>query len=146
VVTLVEQDRRTAALVRQNVAAVGLGEVADLEVVQASVGRYLAGERAVRPGPAYDVVFLDPPYDLPAAAVVDDLRALGDGWLAARALVVVERSTRTAPPAWPAGYEAGRMRSYGETTLWYGTWPGGPPDDLRYGHDDLPPSQPAQEP
>ena len=42
------------------------------------------------------------------------------GWLAPGALVVVERSARGSPPSWPAGLQADRSRTYGETVLWYG--------------------------
>jgi 16S rRNA (guanine966-N2)-methyltransferase len=119
-VTLVEQDRRTAGLIRANAAAVDLRGV---EVVAGAVSRHLAGA----PGAAvtaYDVVFLDPPYDLAPAAVTRDLRALTGGWLASDALVVVERSARTAPVDWPDGYEPVRSRTYGETALWFATWRG----------------------
>jgi 16S rRNA (guanine966-N2)-methyltransferase len=130
-VTLVEQDRRTAGLVRDNARSLGL----DAEVVCAPVARHLAG----RPGPAYDVVFLDPPYGLPRADVEADLAALAAGWLADGALVVVERSTRDSGLTWPAGFEPGRVRSYGETSLRYATWVG-------YGRDDLTSPDPAEEP
>jgi 16S rRNA G966 N2-methylase RsmD len=42
------------------------------------------------------------------------------GWLAADAVVVVERSSRSGPVEWVAGLTADRSRRYGETTLWYG--------------------------
>jgi 16S rRNA (guanine966-N2)-methyltransferase len=67
------------------------------------------------------VVFLDPPYDLPDGAVrgiVEGLRR--DGWLAAGALVVVERASRGGEWVWPDGVEPVRSRRYGEGTLWYG--------------------------
>ncbi len=113
-VTLVEQDRRTAALVRANAADLALPGV---DVVCAPVARFLAGS----PSP-YDVVFLDPPYALEAFAVSADLTALAEGgWLAPDASVVVERSTRGEPLTWPAGVEPGRVRSYGETALAFGT-------------------------
>ena len=52
---------------------------------------------------------------------LDDLSALLDGgWLADRALVVVERATRGGEWHWPAGVEGDRSRRYGEATLWYG--------------------------
>ena len=57
VVTLVEQDRRTAALISGNVKTLGFGQV---EVLAASV----AGTLARTPVAPYDVVFLDPPYPL----------------------------------------------------------------------------------
>jgi len=113
-VALVEQDRRTSALIRDNVRSLGF---AGVEVLTASVSRVLAG----RPPSPYDVVFLDPPYSLGAGAVLDDLTALlRHGWLSAEALVVVERSSRSGLLAWPAGFITARSRRYGETTLWYG--------------------------
>ena len=114
--TLVEQDRRTAELIRTNARGVGLP---DAEVVAASVARHLAG----RPAAAYDVVFVDPPYSQPGDAVVADLRALAaHGWLAPGALVVVERSSRQPIGAWPDGFLPDRVRRYGETTLTFATW------------------------
>jgi len=114
VVTLVEHDRRTAAVIRENVRTLGFRGV---DVVVAPAARALAQP----PGAPYDVVFLDPPYAVPDAEVEDDLRALVEhGWLAHRAIVVVERSGRGAQPAWPEGLVGDRSRRYGETTLWYG--------------------------
>jgi 16S rRNA (guanine966-N2)-methyltransferase len=55
------------------------------------------------------------------AEVTDDLVTLVErGWLTGDALVVVERATRGAPLAWPAGLVADRERRYGAGTLWYG--------------------------
>ena len=114
VVTLVEHDRRTAALIRSNAATLGFDQV---EVLASPAGRTLAQP----PRAPYDVVFLDPPYALPGADVEADLRALRDhDWLAHDALVVVERSSRGDPLTWPDGLRGDRSRKYGETTLWYG--------------------------
>ena len=55
VVTMVEQDRRTAALISENVKALGFSHC---EVVNASVAATLLRE----PVAPYDVVFLDPPF------------------------------------------------------------------------------------
>jgi 16S rRNA (guanine966-N2)-methyltransferase len=117
VVTLVEHDRRTARLIRENIATLGMSRDSRVEVVVSPVSRALSQS----PPAPYDVVFLDPPYALPAADVEADLQALVEhGWLAHHALVVVERSTRDDGPAWPTGLVADRSRRYGETTLWYG--------------------------
>ena len=114
VVTAVEHDRRTAALIRENARALGMGGV---DVVTGSVPRVLAHP----PRAPYDVVFLDPPYHLETARVVADLHALVvQYWLAAGALVVVERSSRSGDLGWPDGLEGLRSRRYGETMLWYG--------------------------
>lgn len=114
VVTLVEQDRRTASVLRENVRALSLPGV---EVTVGAVARTLAQP----PRAPYDVVFLDPPYALAAPDLLADLRALVDhGWLAHGALVVVERSSRDPALRWPDGLVGERSRKYGETTLWYG--------------------------
>lgn len=133
--TLVEQDRRTAGIVRTNAEAVGLPHA---EVVTGSVARHLAD----RPAAPYDVVFLDPPYPLTRKAAADDLAALAaNGWLVDDAVVVVERSSREPLPPWPTGFEVGRERRYGETTLTFATWTGRPveSDPSCYGHDDAAP-------
>lgn len=114
VVTLVEHDRRTAALIRDNARTLGFGGVG---VLAAPVARTLAQP----PTAPYDLVFVDPPYALPDDDVLACLRALvANDWLAAEALVVVERSTRGADLAWPDGLAGDRSKKYGETTLWYG--------------------------
>lgn len=114
VVTLVEQDRRTAALIADNVRTLGFHHV---DVVTASVLATLL--RA--PVAPYDVVFLDPPYPLPNSDVEAALAALVEHeWLTAGALVVLERSSRGPLAQWPDGLAARRDKRYGETLLRYG--------------------------
>lgn len=117
-VTLVEQERRAAAVISRNARDLGavLGEEVDLRV--RSVRAVLAAPPPQ--GERYDLVVADPPYPLPDADLAEDLAALAAGWLAPEALVVVERGRRSPEPAWPAGLEGWRSRRYGETTLWYG--------------------------
>ncbi len=70
------------------------------------------------PQPA-DLVLLDPPYDVPQDRLARVLALLLEGgWLAPGALVVVERSSRTPEPEWPAGLELLDERRHGETVLW----------------------------
>jgi len=115
VVTLVEHDRRTAALITENVRTLGFTQ--RIEVVVGAVAATLA--RA--PRTPYDLVFLDPPYALPAEDVDRDLAALvAHGWLVPSALVVLERGSRGSDPTWPEGLVADRDKKYGETVLWYG--------------------------
>ncbi|HVV76204.1 MAG TPA: 16S rRNA (guanine(966)-N(2))-methyltransferase RsmD [Mycobacteriales bacterium] len=108
-VTLVERDARAARTIRSNVAALAATGV---EVVEASVERFLSAA----PTP-YALVFVDPPYAHPVAGT---LAALTGGWLAADAVVCVERASRDAALAWPEGIDALRSRRYGDSTLWYG--------------------------
>lgn len=115
VVTMVEHDRRTAALISDNLGALGFHQ--RVEVVVAAVAPTLSRP----PRTPYDLVFLDPPYALPASEVDHDLAALvTNGWLVPGALVVVERGSRGSDPTWPEGLVAEREKKYGETMLWYG--------------------------
>ncbi|MGH3738166.1 MAG: 16S rRNA (guanine(966)-N(2))-methyltransferase RsmD [Micromonosporaceae bacterium] len=111
----VEQDPRTARVVKANLASLALAERATVTV--GSVARAVAAP----PETPYDVVFADPPYELPDAelsVVLDHLVA--GGWLTPDSVVVAERGTRSGPPGWVPGLTGERSRRYGETTLWYG--------------------------
>jgi 16S rRNA (guanine966-N2)-methyltransferase len=128
VVTLVESDRRTARLVQDNARALGMSRA---EVVAQPVARYLAQP----PRAPYDVVFADPPYPLAEPDVAEVLRSLvTQDWLAVGAIVVVERSTRSVEPDWPANLVRQRVREYGETVLWYATFE---PSATGPGHADV---------
>ncbi|MDR7087295.1 16S rRNA (guanine966-N2)-methyltransferase [Aeromicrobium panaciterrae] len=109
--TFVESDARAAAVVKQNIEALGAPGV----VVRTTVERYLT----TLPGEPFDLVFLDPPYAVTTDAVSEFVSSLTDVWTAPDALFVVERSTRD-PFVWPEGVEGLRNKKYGETTLWYG--------------------------
>jgi 16S rRNA (guanine(966)-N(2))-methyltransferase RsmD len=114
-VLLVEADARAVRVARANVAALGVAD--RVRVSPTTVARALA----VAPDEPYDLIFADPPYDLPAADITDMLAGLADnGWLAEEAVVVVERSSRDSPVEWVRGITGERGRRYGETTLWYG--------------------------
>jgi len=120
-VLLIESGARAAQVIRQNIAALGLPGAT---VIADRV------ERALARGPAsgrYDVVFADPPYAMADEEVTRMLSLLASaGWLAAGALVVVERATRSGPLHWPEGpqgFTPDRARRYGEATFWYGLGP-----------------------
>ncbi|MFE7930901.1 16S rRNA (guanine(966)-N(2))-methyltransferase RsmD [Streptomyces sp. NPDC057456] len=111
---LVEADARAARTIRENVKNLGLPGAE----VRAGKAQQIV---QTPPSDPYDLVFLDPPY----AVTNDDLREIlltlrSGGWLAADALVTVERSTRGGEFPWPDGFEALRARRYGEGTFWYG--------------------------
>lgn len=119
-VTLVERDRAVAKILRENIAQVGL---TGAHVVVTDVQRLLAGVPPA--GSPFDVVFLDPPYDVSDAQVTTVLdQLLGPGWLRGEAVAVVERPVRTSPGVggspWPLGWLPVRRRDYGDTALWYG--------------------------
>jgi 16S rRNA (guanine966-N2)-methyltransferase len=114
---LVESDRRAADVLRRNVAAVGLPGA----LVRRAGAAAVLGAAADR---AYDVVLVDPPYAVPDAEVAGWLAAAdAHGWLAAGAVVVVERSARGPAFPWPPPLVGVRERRYGETVLHVGSRP-----------------------
>lgn len=119
-VLLVESDARAARVIRENIATLRAAPAARL--VTGRVAQVLAA--APPDGQPYDIVFADPPYAVPDEQITTMLAALADGgWLAAGALVVIERATRDGPVTWVDPITAERSRRYGETTLWYGRRP-----------------------
>jgi 16S rRNA (guanine966-N2)-methyltransferase len=113
---LVDADARAAATATANARDLGLAD--RVTVRRERVERVLAGA----PEP-YDVVFADPPYALGDDEVDAVLERLVAGWLAAGAVVVVERSSRGRGPRWPDVTQPVKQRRYGEGTLWYGRFP-----------------------
>ena len=110
-VVLVERDRPTVRLIEKNIASTGLDAIVRCQAAESFVGT---------PGPAFDVVFCDPPYAVSNDAVSALLASLlAHGRLVEDGLVVVERSTRTPAPDWPGTLSDVWSRRYGETVLHY---------------------------
>ncbi|WP_409485289.1 16S rRNA (guanine(966)-N(2))-methyltransferase RsmD [Arsenicicoccus dermatophilus] len=110
---LVESDRAAAQVISRNAADLGLRGAT---VRRDTVARVLA---AAPPQPM-DLVLVDPPYAVDDDALAAVLAALVDqGWLAPGAVLVVERSSRSAAPRWPEGIEPLADKKYGETTIHY---------------------------
>ncbi|MCI2959059.1 16S rRNA (guanine(966)-N(2))-methyltransferase RsmD [Agromyces atrinae] len=116
-VTLVEKNGDAAAVCRRNAEAVIRAAPKNarpqIGVTTQPVQSFLDASRA-----EFDVVFLDPPYDLGETELEHNLAALAPR-LAEDAIVIVERSSRSPEPRWPAGIELDRRRNYGETVLWW---------------------------
>lgn len=121
-VVLVDAAPRAVGVARANIAALephaepGTDAVVVAAKVASAVGEL--------PPSGFDVVFADPPYDLPGHDLVDVLVQLGErDLLAEGAIVAVERAARD-PWGWPEGFEAVRERRYGDAQVWYGVWYG----------------------
>jgi 16S rRNA (guanine966-N2)-methyltransferase len=111
----VESDRRAAAILQDNIGALGLPGAT---VHRCTAETYLAAVGADEP---FDVVFADPPYAMAGTLVARLLAALADDrWLAEGGIVVLERAWRDAEPSWPSEIKAIKQRRYGEGCLWYG--------------------------
>jgi pantetheine-phosphate adenylyltransferase len=107
----VERSRAALAVLRRNLAELGLAEAA--RVVAAEAARSLA--RLARAGERFDLVLLDPPYGTGDAARLLEAVARA-GILAPGATLVVEGSRREALPAVPGLVLLDRRR-YGDTVV-----------------------------
>ena len=116
-VTLVDRAAAASRVMHDNAARVRKAAPRDaapeITVSSQPVQSFLGGT-----GRTWDVVFLDPPYDLGAAELRHNLEALVPR-LAEDAVVVVERSARDRAPEWPTGLELERRRDYGDTALYW---------------------------
>lgn len=117
VVTLVEKNPQAASLCRANAAALSKAAprtgAPQITVSGQSVQGFLDGTNA-----GFDLVFIDPPYELSAEELAENLRALAP-LLHEEAVVMIERSSRSPEPIWPSGLELDRRKDYGDTTLWW---------------------------
>ena len=95
-VTFIEQDRRAAALIASNLKECGIE--GGYTIHCAEVGAVLDA-RAAADG--FDLILLDPPYDIDNAGFILDRAA---HHLADNGLIVLERATRREPP------ESGALR------------------------------------
>jgi len=105
--TFVEQGHRALDALRVNVESVSLGG----SVVTSSVRDFLE-----RSGASYDLVFVDPPWDMPSAELGSDLAAL-DRLVAADGEVVLSRRHGDEPPPYPPGWRVATDRRYGDTRI-----------------------------
>ena len=91
-VAFVERDRRAVRLIEDNLAACGVG--ADYTIEAADTAAVLRRHT----GPAFDIIWLDPPYDM----VTRDALEAAAGALRPEGVVVLERATRREPDVPPA--------------------------------------------
>jgi 16S rRNA (guanine966-N2)-methyltransferase len=113
----VESDRRAATAVSRNLTALGLTKVGTLRVSPVASVLEVPADRS------YDLVFVDPPYDLPNTEVEGWLAAAErNGWLSDDVTIVVERGRdrRKRGFEWPAPLTGLRERRYGDTVLHLG--------------------------
>ena len=119
-VVLVEKNAKAAEIARKNADLIrSVGKLAPTvaQVVVNSVAHFLDGRVESNAGTgSFDLVFIDPPYDVADSELDDVLTALAPR-LSPGAEVVVERSTRSAAPQPPAGLTLDKSKAYGETTI-----------------------------
>lgn len=115
---MVERDGKAAAVCVANLKVVAKALLKeeiefDGKVVNKSVTSFLA-----TPGETeFNLVFIDPPYEITNDEIVADLESLKP--ILKEATIVVERSSRTEAPTWPTGYTLDDEKSYGDTVVYW---------------------------
>jgi len=107
-VTFIEKHRRAAALIEENLKACGVEGGYTIRCAE-----IVAALDALPAADAFDLILLDPPYDIENVSAVLDAAARR---LAGNGLVVLERATRREPEE-PAALQRTRDVKSGDSTL-----------------------------
>jgi 16S rRNA (guanine966-N2)-methyltransferase len=103
----VEKGRKALAALRKNIADVALGGDVRAESVEVFLGRSTG---------RFDLVFIDPPWDLPSATLERQLAAL-DGLIATSGMVILSRRAGDLPPRAPETWRVATDKRYGDTRI-----------------------------
>lgn len=107
-VECVESSSKAARIIEANARGLKLG---------VTVSHMRVESRMAQPcGRLFDVVFIDPPYDLEEGKLAAILAKLTNV-LADDGVVVVERSSRSPEPVWPEGITLTDERAFGDTRI-----------------------------
>jgi 16S rRNA (guanine966-N2)-methyltransferase len=112
--TFVDAARPATAAIRSNLERAHLAERGTVRTADVRV--YLRRRRVDEP--PYDLVFLDPPYELADPSLSGSLAALDAGWLAPeRWTVVLTRGHKSSLPTVPVHWATRRQLRYGDSLL-----------------------------
>lgn len=121
-VMLVELAPKAVSVCQQNAKKINETLKQDIVAVQrGKVDTYLSSlvdEETLLPRKTFDLVFMDPPYPLTDQELSVTLQKVSLV-LEKDATVIVERSSRSPEPTWPANLERIAEKKYGETKLWF---------------------------
>lgn len=113
-VDLVDSSEKAARVMDTNIRAIADSvPECQVRVHRVSCSTFLESSAA-----EWDIVFVDPPYELNNGQLESLLTQLRPR-LSDDALVAVERSSRDAEPSWPSGFEVLSPKSYGETVVYW---------------------------
>jgi 16S rRNA (guanine966-N2)-methyltransferase len=105
--TFVENGNRALEALRSNIAALSLGGT----LVTSDVKRFLEDAQGT-----YDLVFIDPPWDMPSSDLGRDLATL-DRLLSEDAEVILSRRQSDPVPSEPGNWVVATDRRYGDTRI-----------------------------
>jgi 16S rRNA (guanine966-N2)-methyltransferase len=112
-VILVEKDKAATEVIKENIRLVSkaVGPKVPITLQAREVKKFL-GQLAA----SYDLVFIDPPYELSNEEIAQNLVSLSQN-LKKNAVVIVERSSRSPDLALPDGFVLEEIKTYGDTAV-----------------------------
>lgn len=116
-VVFVDSAAAAERTLKTNIARIqqSLGDNYTFQVVTSQA---LAFCQKISPGESFDLVVLDPPYDVSSDEITGCLQAL-EATLTDDSLVVVERAKKSPEPTWPEAFEVIKLKTYGDTAVFY---------------------------
>jgi 16S rRNA (guanine(966)-N(2))-methyltransferase RsmD len=119
-VTFLEQDRRAAALIEENLSRCGVAN--GYAIIRAPAGRAVTELQADPAFVPFDIILLDPPYDQPPARVLSEVGS-HDRLLAPGGILVLEHARRERSPETAGGLTRTRLLTSGDSALSFYAWP-----------------------
>jgi 16S rRNA (guanine966-N2)-methyltransferase len=91
--------------------------VGKFQVFKNRAKRFLESDKAIR----YDIIFMDPPYDVENSEITELLQIIADrNLIQPRGIIAIERASKAKPFEWPEGMTCEKVRSYGQGSVFYG--------------------------
>jgi 16S rRNA (guanine966-N2)-methyltransferase len=117
-VTSVEQHQSTAEIARKNFELVSNPQ-GEFEVISQDAGKFLSNPSNTK----YDIIFLDPPYELSNSGIEKLLEAIiRNNFLSTNGVIAVERESRSKEFNWPTPLVGVKVRGYGQGSIYYGAY------------------------
>src|SRR3954464_7719310 len=119
-VTFLEQDRRAAALIEENLSRCGVAN--GYAIIRAPAGAAVAALQADPAFVPFDIILLDPPCHRPRERVLSEFGS-HDRLLAPGGILVLEHARREQPPEAAGRLARTRLLTSGDSALSFYAWP-----------------------
>jgi 16S rRNA (guanine966-N2)-methyltransferase len=112
----IEDHAPTAGIASKNFGLVK-SEAGKFTVVTTSAERFVATPHQI----SFDIIFMDPPYDVENSVIEKILIEINSNNLLKRnGIIAIERETKKSQFSWPQPFIEEKVRSYGQGSIFYG--------------------------